>query len=872
MAQFALTAVGTAIGGPVGGAIGSAVGAYIDGQIIGALFPPDDQEGPKVEDFRFNQVSEHSPIYKTIGPFNRVPGTYIYLSERKEVKIETEVGGKGGGGQTVVTYDYFFDLGVSLGEAPAAGVSNLLKVWGNSKVLWGFNNNKDVTSNLFVSSIVDEYDDLGVFQRRRMRVTSPGGTVKLKKFKSGVDVTMTNWPNANNNGTFRCLKSKRDKATGDQWIEVENNNAVAEAAAPNAVNITQGLPQLQANASADFTFYDGNSAQTVSPLIEADEGVGNVPAYRYTTYFTIDKLKVNQFGNIPPQINGLLEEAATTTDAAAISRILLDAELLASEFDVTGIGDDTIDGYQVRGPTEVKNQISPILIKSDLLAQDRGGVLTFFYRKDAPVVDVAAEDLAAHQGGRDAARPVDVTDVVGRELPTELNLRYLDAQFNYQSGSSRARKISKPWGQVVQDLNLPIVMLGIDAQNLARRLLWTAHANGQRVTVMLPPSYLGTQENDRLQFTALGKVWNILLERVTRGADFMIECEGREEVPQLALIENSSSDDPTDPEPVGPYVPPELELFLLNLPPLLEAHATVSGFYVALAAFDSEAQFFSATVFKAPDAAGTFISTFDVGTEATIGRTLIAQASPPGADRIDYGTVLELELFDGTLISHTLSEVLLGGYNLAVWGREIIGFVDATLTATNIYECTTLLRGLFDTGDHMVHAFAGEPIIFLNSPGILFEALGTISTGSTQSWKAVPKFGTVADFSSIEFTPNSETLRPWSPADPRATQVAGGNITLTWIRRARTPQAFWSFDIPVEALDGTFYEVDILATSMGVLKRTIAATTESAVYTNAQQVTDFGSTQATIHVAIYKISDFVGRGNPRYATLSPQQV
>jgi len=57
------------------------------------------------------------------------------------------------------------------------------------------------------------------------------------------------------------------------------------------------------------------------------------------------------------------------------------------------------------------------------------------------------------------------------------------------------------------------------------------------------------------------------------------------------------------------------------------------------------------------------------------------------------------------------------------------------------------------------------------------------------------------------------------------------------------------------------YEIDIYDdNTYTTVLRTIAATSESAEYTAAQQATDFGSAQAQVYVKIYQISQTVGRG------------
>jgi hypothetical protein len=61
------------------------------------------------------------------------------------------------------------------------------------------------------------------------------------------------------------------------------------------------------------------------------------------------------------------------------------------------------------------------------------------------------------------------------------------------------------------------------------------------------------------------------------------------------------------------------------------------------------------------------------------------------------------------------------------------------------------------------------------------------------------------------------------------------------------------------------YEVEILNGEEVV--RTLAATTPSALYTAAQQTSDFGSTQPSITVRVFQLSEAVGRGFPAEASL-----
>jgi hypothetical protein len=86
--------------------------------------------------------------------------------------------------------------------------------------------------------------------------------------------------------------------------------------------------------------------------------------------------------------------------------------------------------------------------------------------------------------------------------------------------------------------------------------------------------------------------------------------------------------------------------------------------------------------------------------------------------------------------------------------------------------------------------------------------------------------------------------------------------TLTWVRRSRF--SGWRDYVDAALGEATeSYEIDIFSSgTYTTLKRTLTASTPTVAYTSAQQVTDFGSNQATLYVKIYQLSATVGRGYP----------
>jgi len=106
-------------------------------------------------------------------------------------------------------------------------------------------------------------------------------------------------------------------------------------------------------------------------------------------------------------------------------------------------------------------------------------------------------------------------------------------------------------------------------------------------------------------------------------------------------------------------------------------------------------------------------------------------------------------------------------------------------------------------------------------------------------------------------------LKPLSPVHVRALRGAGGDITLTWIRRTRIGGDGWDgAEVPLGE-ESERYEVDIL--NGDAVVRTIMSTTAACVYSAADQVVDFGSAQAALAVAVHQISPAYGRGTAKRA-------
>jgi hypothetical protein len=116
---------------------------------------------------------------------------------------------------------------------------------------------------------------------------------------------------------------------------------------------------------------------------------------------------------------------------------------------------------------------------------------------------------------------------------------------------------------------------------------------------------------------------------------------------------------------------------------------------------------------------------------------------------------------------------------------------------------------------------------------------------------------------------DGNTLKPLSPVWITGTREENGDLTISWVRRARI-NAQWmdSYDVPLDEPTEA-YEVDIYSDGSPTVARTLTSATTSVTYTAAQQAEDFGGspTPASFSIAVYQISAIIGRGHAGTATI-----
>lgn len=880
MATIALGVVGGvlassgAVGATLGAVltvVGTAIGSYIDNQFLfPALFPPEDVVGPRLNEIRIQHQDEGAPQNYALGSKVRGAGTVIWVSDLIEIERTTRSGGKGGGGsRKVVGYDYYVSLALLFAKVDSNAISTTgLKIIADGKTFYNDSAVINVASSLLQMAVQTVAG--GVLAE----IQSPSGGPDLSVFIPGVNVDVSGWSNGANNGTFQVVSSSRNPATGTSRVRIQNSAAVIEGAGASVV-IDQNVDKFNPAEAKDVRVYSGSSGQSPDTLIESFQGTGEVPAWRGFAYGVIEELFLQPWGNRIPVLNVVWNPATTATVGGMISAICGRASEPGLA-DVSALGaQGPVDGFLVQGPQALSKMLQPLMIALDVVEQEIGASLRFFFRQNATVIDLDADYLAAIPEGSDAPRnPAEIADLPDLPIPREVNVRYFDVETDLQWGSQRDRPVGATSDNIFS-IELPVNLNGGGAQarSIARRIAWTSRQDRRSVRMSLPMRFAHILENDIVRVVMFGRVWELLVHRVDRGENFIIDIEATEEdrsvlqqpgVAESPILVTEQLHFPApvhrDEEPgygTGPSPGPSPGPGPVPVP--------TPGLTTWHVQQDPEAFFGSVTLYRAPaDDDDLMTEVGIIQTESTVGFTLTALGGGVIPGIVDEVNTLDVELYNDLVLETITEGEFYNGINRMIIGDEIIGFRDVTNIGQRRYRLSHLFRGLWATeGAIDVHTSA-ERAILLDAQGSNAGAfpLPHSVLGQTIYLKSVPAGLTLGDVDARAFDTEKGGLDPHPPIVTGVTRDhSTGDILIEWKRRTKlVTRLFGAAAVPLEWISEE-YEIDIIDPDTGLVAETITVTgTESVEYTKAEQDAAGITAGLAFTVKVYQVNETLSPG------------
>ena len=536
---------------------------------------------------------------------------------------------------------------------------------------------------------------------------------------------------------------------------------------------------------------------------------------------------------------------------ALVSTILADTGV--TDVDSSGLGEGP-DGYVVDRPMASRAMLDPLALAFAFDAYEQDGLLRFRQRGGAPVLELSEDDLVLP----DETPPARLTRAQEGDLPREITIGYTDGGADYQRGAAASRRLVGGSTRSAH-ADISIVTNNAEAQRRADIWLQDLWAGRESADFALPVSRLALAASDVIALTVTGRRRLFDLQEITDTETRAVRARSIDpEVFNLALVPPRVRI-PAVPAAIGPVHALTLDLPTLQPqePPVLARLAVFANPWPG-----------PVTVWTSGDGL-TFRSAGQALAPSIVGRTLDDLPAGPTARWQNAG--FRVQLFGGALASVSVS-ALLGGANAAALQRadgawEVMQFGNADLVAERTYLLSRLLRGQAGSEWAMGSPLAaGAPFVLLDQHLVAI-ATGLDTLERSLALRVVAAGRDHGDPAALTLTatPHATALKPLTPVHVKAVRGAGG-VLFSWIRRTRSEGDTWVGEVPLGE-DSEQYAVDILA---GVnVVRTLTASTPTALYNAADELTDFGAVQATLHVHITQISATVGRGFSADAILNP---
>jgi hypothetical protein len=536
--------------------------------------------------------------------------------------------------------------------------------------------------------------------------------------------------------------------------------------------------------------------------------------------------------------------------------------LLTSDVDVSGLYGSAavVRGYVLDKIMSPRDMLEPLMTAYSFDGFETGGVVKFSLKTNSNVIPITVDDLVSTDNDPGG---YSITLSQETELPKTVKLSFYDEERDYEQASTDGRK------GVGNSLNTSSVELAMVldinfARSLADILVHQAWTSRENAELALPPNLLRVDPGDVIQITIKGRPFSLRVSSIDSGEFRKVEAATFDESVYDELDYSGGSGQAAQIAVYGRSVVVFMDLPLLTGQEVRPWAPRVAAFQTPWPG--------AVNVFEDDDAGGFNLDT-QVTTPSMIGELVAPLFSGP-VDLWDNGNSIFIDVYsDEQLLSTTDLGVLNGANSIAVrnpdGGWEVIQFATATLLSTRRYQLSRLLRGQLGTELQMREPVpAGSRVVLIDQSFLeaIDQPQAAINVTNTFRYGPAPK--PIGDplYQEVTGTFTGVGLRPYAPVQHSAVR-GGSGVTLGWLRRTRFGGDGWdTADVPLNE-EAEAYEVEVLNGST-VVRTFTGLTTNSVLYTTANELADFGSAQTTLKFRVYQMSATIGRGSPGEKTVT----
>lgn len=535
-----------------------------------------------------------------------------------------------------------------------------------------------------------------------------------------------------------------------------------------------------------------------------------------------------------------------------VARLCADADFTA--IDVSNLS-GLVTGFAVGSIMSARDAIAPLGLAFHFDAVESEGLVRFEMRGRAQAMALAETGLALPAG--DASFGFSLSRAQETDLPLAARVSYIDADADYRQAQAESRRLVGASARIAQ-ASLPLVLDQGQAIGIASRLLMDAWIMRETADFALPPSFLALDPADEVELAAGGRTRRLRLTGIGDAGARRMEAVATDPGVYEPLTGPSRT-----PGTIQTMKPAGRALVVFLDLPLLTGKELAYEPYAAATANPWP----GSVVLMRSAAASNYVLDTTLAKQAVIGETLADFYSGP-VWRWDRVNALGVKLYSGALASADDLSVFGGANALAIQNAdgewEVLQFETATLTAPGTWTLTGLLRGQAGTEGAMRDPVAaGARVVVLDgTPKQLH--LAESEAGLAFNWLYGPAGKPISDpsYRTVALQFKGIGLRPFAPTALNAAFAANGDLSLSWIRRDRSPASDnWdSTEIPMSEASES-YDLEILD-STGAVKRTFPAlASTNLTYTAAQIAADFpAGLPSPFRFAVYQLSTAFGRG------------
>lgn len=544
----------------------------------------------------------------------------------------------------------------------------------------------------------------------------------------------------------------------------------------------------------------------------------------------------------------------------------------SGDYDFSDLTQD-IYGYSwIQGPA--KDIVAPVLDIHDSIVRLSGFTLEGLRRGKATSGDALTYSWFVRGGD-----PLyTVRNIGDSDLPRRITVTYADLNAELQPNSAVASRNGDNV-ETVREISIDLTTMSLDSDNaqpLLERFLRRNWMGATQCSMSLTPKELLADPGDVRDITIEDSITiRSLLVSVTRQANRVMKTRWEQEDARPAAGEDPA---PTvnaiiaspGAEAIGRPPPAKIKIvssegFFLDIPLAIDSDdQTVPFIYIGAGPTTEDGGWPGADAAHS-DTGASYASGFytftDPASDAVWG-DCVSTLPDALASVIDEGSELIVNIKNGTLASVAQDDLDASDtLNLAVVGSnangwEIIQYRDATLQSADgnwrQYSLEGIYRGRRGTEQFTGTHAAGDRILLLTNVVARID-LGANEIGDTDYYK-MTSIGFDPDNSaaqSVAFAGNSH--RPYAPANITLHQDGATlDWQIGWDARSRIGgNNIDGVDVPVGE-SSELYRVKIMDGATEV--REIDATSQSATYTAAQQIADWGSVQSGLSVDIVQVA------------------